>query len=199
MRRTSASGRARLAVLVLAAGGSTRLGRPKQLVRRRGETLLLRTCRLADAVAPENVIVVLGADALRMRTAVRRHYAKSRIVHNANWREGMAGSIRAGLAVLPPGTAGLLILLVDQPRIEAADLGRLAVRWRRTPGRAAAAFYFGRPGAPAIIPRRAFRELRTLEGDTGARQLLGRLRGVTLVAMPAAAFDIDTPEDVARL
>jgi molybdenum cofactor cytidylyltransferase len=199
MRRSSASARTRLAALVLAAGGSTRLGRPKQLLRRHGETLLLRTCRLARAVAGENVIVVLGADALRMRRAVRRRYPTFCIAHNARWREGMAGSIRAGLVEVPAGTAGLLILLVDQARIEARDLRLLAARGRRSPARAAAALHSGRPGAPAIIPRRSFRDLRSLEGDTGARQLLGRLRDVSPVAMPAAAIDVDTAADLARL
>ena len=199
MRKTSASGRPRLAALVLAAGGSTRLGRPKQLVRLRGEPLLIRTCRMASAVTDGAVIVVLGADALRLRGLLERHGNKLTIVHNAAWREGMAGSLRAGLARVPPGTDGLLILLVDQARVATADLVRLVDRWRRHSGRRAAAHYQGRAAVPAIIPRRLFAALRSLEGDTGARKLLQGLDGLSLVAMPTAAFDIDTPQDVAAL
>jgi molybdenum cofactor cytidylyltransferase len=97
------------------------------------------------------------------------------------------------------GTDGLLILLVDQARVETADLVRLVDRWRRHHSRPAAAQYQGRAAVPAIIPRRHFAALRELEGDTGARKLLQRLERLSLVAMPTAAFDIDTPQDVAAL
>jgi molybdenum cofactor cytidylyltransferase len=185
---------------VLAAGGSSRLGRPKQLLRLRGEPLLLRACRLARAVAGHNVIVVLGAESRRLRCLMRSRQPSLQIAHNAHWRDGMAGSIRAGLRQVPPVTDGLLILLVDQVKIEVADLERLVLRWRCCPGRPAAAAYPGRPGGvPAVIPRREFRALRSLTGDSGARQLFGTLARMNLVTMPAAALDIDTPQDAAHL
>jgi molybdenum cofactor cytidylyltransferase len=199
MRRSSAAKSPRLAALVLAAGGSTRLGRPKQLLRLRGETLLARACRLARSAADGAVIVVLGAEALRMQSVLRQRDRGLSIVHNAGWRDGMAGSLHAGLAALPEGTDGLLILLVDQARIEPADLRRLVELWRRRPARPAASFYLGRAGVPAVIPRRHFKDLRSLEGDVGARQLLRRVGRITPVPMPAAAFDVDTPEDAAEL
>ena len=199
MRTTSARRRPRLAALVLAAGGSSRLGEPKQLLRLRGEPLLLRACRMASAVADAGVIVVLGAGALRLRSLLRRHGGPATIVHNARWSEGMAGSLRAGLAAAPRDTGGLLINLVDQPEIEAADLLRLVRQWRKRPGRPAAAYYQGHPGVPAVIPRRLFGALRTIEGDAGARKILACAVDVSLLAMPAAAVDIDTPEDAAKL
>jgi molybdenum cofactor cytidylyltransferase len=154
---------------------------------------------MASVVTDGAVIVVLGADALRLRGLLQRHGRKLTIVHNARWRDGMAGSLRAGLARVPPRTDGLLILLVDQARVDTGDLLRLAKGWQRRPGRPAAAHYEGRAAVPAIIPRRHFAALRTLEGDTGARQLLQRLDGPSLVSMPKAAFDIDTPQDLAAL
>jgi len=199
MRTTSARRRPRLAALVLAAGGSSRLGVPKQLLRLRGEPLLLRACRLASAVADVGPIVVLGAGALRLRCLLRRRGVAVTIVHNAGWREGMASSLRAGVARVPRCTDGLLVALVDQPGVKAADLARLAGRWRRRPGWPAAAYYQGRVGAPAIIPRRLFGSLRALQGDTGARQLLGEMGTLSLLALPAAAVDIDTPRDAAML
>lgn len=199
MRTTSAGLRPRLAALVLAAGGSSRLGEPKQLLRLRGEPLLLRAWRMANAVADVGVVVVLGAGALRLRSLLRRHRCPATIVHNARWSDGMAGSLRAGLAALPRDTSGLLINLVDQPEIEPADLQRLVRQWRRRPGHPAAAYYHGHAGVPAVIPRRLFGALRTLEGDAGARKLLARAGDLSLIAMPAAAVDIDTPEDAAKL
>jgi molybdenum cofactor cytidylyltransferase len=161
--------------------------------------LLLRACRLAAAVADAGVIVVLGAGALRLRCLLRRHRCHVTIVHNAGWREGMASSLRTGVARVPRGTEGLLITVVDQPRVGTADLERLTWHWRRRPGRPSAAFYQGRAGVPAVIPQRYFQRLRELRGDTGARQLLGRTGERSLLAMPAAAFDIDKPEDAAVL
>jgi molybdenum cofactor cytidylyltransferase len=199
MRTTSAGLRPRLAALVLAAGGSSRLGQPKQLLRLRNEPMLLRACRMASAVADGGVIVVLGAGALRLRSLLRRHRCPVTIVHNAVWTEGMAGSLRAGLAVVSRRSDGLMINLVDQPGIESADLMRLAGLWRRSPGRPAAAYYQGRAGVPAIIPRRMFGALRAIEGDKGARHVLGREANLRLVEMPAAAIDIDTPGEAARL
>ena len=199
MRTTSARRRPRLAALVLAAGSSSRLGQPKQLLRLRGEPLLLRACRMASAVADVEVIVVLGAGALRLRSLLQRRRLEITIVHNASWSKGMAGSLRSGLAAVPRGTSGLLISLVDQPGIRSADLLRLVGHWRRRPGRPAAAYYQGSAGVPAVIPRRLFGALRAIEGDKGARQILGRAGDVSLLAMPAAAVDIDTPEDAAKL
>ena len=154
---------------------------------------------MASAVADRAVIVVVGAGALRLRCLLRRRGLELTIVHNAAWRDGMASSLRAGLARVPRDTDGLLIAVVDQARVGAADLARLAGQWRRRPGRPAAAHYQGRAGVPAVIPRRMFRDLRKLRGDTGARQILGKARAVNLLAMPAATFDIDTAEDVAAL
>jgi CTP:molybdopterin cytidylyltransferase MocA len=184
---------------VLAAGGSSRLGRPKQLIRLRGEPLLLRACRMASAVADTGIVVVLGAGALRLRTLLQRHARDVVIAHNAAWADGMAGSLRKGLECVLPAADGLLILLVDQPGTTAADLVRLAREWRRSPGRPAAAYYRGSAGAPAIFPRRLFPALRSLQGDHGARQILRKSAAMIAVAIPAAAIDVDTEQDVARL
>jgi CTP:molybdopterin cytidylyltransferase MocA len=144
------------------------------------------------------VIVVLGALASRLRGVVRKAAPHARIVHNADWAEGLASSLKAGLAAVPPGTAALLVLLVDQPNVDSRALLRLVGAWRRHPGAAAAAHYHGSPGVPAILPRRYWRAIRALTGDSGAKSLLLGSR-VTLVAMPEAVLDIDTRADAARL
>ena len=186
--------------LVLAAGGSRRLGTPKQLLRIRGRTLLSRIVNAAEAVTPGRVAVVIGADAHRMRSLIRRHHPGTRSVGNSRWAQGMAGSLRAGLAVLPPGAPAALLLLSDQPAVGEASLRRLIRAWRRHPGKAAAAAYAGVVGVPAILPRPLWREARRLRGDEGARKLL-RMEEMpaTAVHMPEAAWDIDTPGDLQRL
>src|SRR5881394_2835168 len=167
-----ARGRARIACVLLAAGGSSRLGRPKQLVRRGPRPLLLHALDAARG-APfpdEDVVVVLGAEALRLRALLRRHAPRVRIAANARWATGHAGSLH-----------------------------RLVAAWRRRPAFPAAAHYSGRAGVPAVLPRRAWRSLRALDGDAGARALLRGAGAITRVAMPEAELDVDTPADIARL
>jgi len=189
----------KIACVLLAAGGSTRLGRPKQLVRRRGVPLVVRAAEAAVPVVDGPVVAVLGAEALRLRGVLRRRAAPVRVVVNARWADGLAGSLAAGLAALPADTRAVLILLADQPEVGPEALARLIDAWRRHPARAAASLYGGRAGVPAILPHRLFRAARTLDGDRGARALLRSLPDVTLVPMPEAALDIDTPDDLRRL
>ena len=186
--------------MLLAAGGSRRLGRPKQFLRYRGRPLLLLAVAAARSALPRSpLIVVVGADALRVRLALRRAHCRARVVRNAQWQEGMATSLRAGLAAADRTAKAALMLLVDQPLVDAAALARLVAAWRRRPGVPAVARYDGRVGVPAVIPRRHWRALKSLRGDEGARALLRGSATLTLVDMPEAALDVDTPADVRRL
>src|SRR6185369_12983758 len=189
MTRPGGKWRAQIACVLLAAGGSSRLGRPKQLVRVGNRPLLLNALAAArDALGPDGAtVVVLGAGALRLRTLLRHSAPRAsdgarptRVAYNARWRAG-------------------LVTLVDQPNVDAAALGRLIAAWRTRPGLPAAAHYAGRAGVPAILPRRLWHAARLLEGDVGARALLRSAPKVTLVEMPEAELDVDTVEDLARL
>lgn len=199
MAKPSAIASLGLTAVVLAAGGSSRLGRPKQLLRHGGEPLIARAARLAQRAAGGRVIVVLGAERLRLQSSLRRRGHAVYVAYNARWRDGLAGSLRTGLACVPASAKAALVLLTDQALLDAADLERLVAHWLRRPDRPAAACYDGDAGAPAIIPRRLFRHVRRLDGDIGARHLLRELPGLTLVGMPAAGFDVDTPADAAAL
>ena len=182
--------------MLLAAGGSRRFGSPKQLARFRGRPLLAHALDAARGALPSApLIVVVGAAALRVRLAVRRTHRGAHIVANPDWKLGMATSLRAGLAATPPGARAALVLLVDQPGVDAAALKRLVTAWRRRRGTPAASRYAGKTGVPAVLPRRHWRALRDLRGDEGARALL-RDNRVTYVDMPEAALDVDTPADL---
>ena len=162
--------------------------------------LLLRAVDLASAiVGPQSVIVVLGAHALRLRALLRRDRAPARAVLNARWRDGLASSLQAGLRAAPARTEAVLILLVDQPSVDARALHRLIDAWRKRPALPAAARYAGHAGVPAILPRGVWPAVQRLRGDVGARALLRDAAQLTLVDTPEAAFDIDTPDDLARL
>jgi molybdenum cofactor cytidylyltransferase len=187
-----------LHVLVLAAGASVRLGQPKQLVRVGGRPALHSVVSQATAIAGHAVTVVIGAHAAEL-THLLQHSGVSLIV-NRNWEEGMASSIRFGIAALPPACDAVLIQLGDQVAVTADDLRRLVSAWRGEDSVVAAAMYRGTVGVPAIFPRWCFSELSQLRGDVGAKSILDRYRDrVARVAMPNAAVDLDTAEDLARL
>jgi molybdenum cofactor cytidylyltransferase len=187
-----------LHAIVLAAGASSRFGSAKQLVRVAGRPLLHTAVARAAEVAGTAVSVVLGARAAEL-TPLLKH-SQSSVVINRDWREGMASSIRAGVARLPPGCTAVLLMLVDQAAVTAEDLKRLVNAWRRQPDYIAAARYGTTTGVPAIFPRSSFPDLQSLRGDTGARVLLQRNPDrVVRVPMASAAIDIDTPEDLLKL
>lgn len=190
----------RLACVILAAGGSSRLGRPKQLLRRRTQPLLLATVAAARAQGCAPITVVLGAEAQRLRSLLARQARGVRVVYNAAWREGMGSSVRAALPAARRLGGGTLFLVVDQPLVGAHELARLVRSWQRQPGLPIAAYYEGRAGVPAIVPNRRLRRIRMLRGDAGLRWLLrdGAMR-IRLCELPEAAIDVDTPQDWARL
>jgi len=187
-----------LHAIVLAAGASTRFGSPKQLVRLAGRPLLHTAVTRAAEVTGNALIVVLGAQAAELAPLLK--HSAGTIVVNHEWREGLASSIRTGVAHLPAACTGAMLVLADQAAVSADDLKRLAGSWRRQPQCIAAAMYAGTIGVPAIFPRSSFRELAELRGDAGARTLLRRNSDrLVRVAMESAAIDLDTPEDLLAL
>jgi molybdenum cofactor cytidylyltransferase len=187
-----------LHAVVLAAGPSTRFGSAKQLVRVGGRPLLHTAVTRAAEVTGNALIVVLGAGAAELAPLLK--HSPGSVVVNHEWREGLASSIRAGVARLPAACSGVMLVLADQAAVSADDLRRLAGSWRKQPQYIAAAMYAGTCGAPAIFPRSAFRELSELRGDAGARMLLRRNADrMVRVPMPSAALDVDTPEDLLAL
>ncbi len=185
-------------VILLAAGASRRFGGPKQLARLGGETLLHRAARVALGCRPAGCVVVLGANATRLRRELRDLPVNP--VFNRRWRSGLAGSLRAGLAALPPSAASALVLLADQAAIGPADLELLIAASRRAPRAIVTARADALRRPPTIFPRRLFAELRRLRGDTGAKRLLSDARRrVVELEIPGAALDIDWPEDLARI
>lgn len=190
----------RLAGLLLAAGASRRLGRPKQLLLHRGRTLVERAAEAALAACDGGVVAVLGANRAEVEAALAGRPLE--IVANPRWEEGIGRSLVVGVARLPSDCDGVLVLLCDQPRVAEASLQKLVQGWRTEPDRVVAAAYGSDHGAgvPAIFPRRCFASLGALTGDTGARALIAREGDAALrVAMPEAAFDVDDEAAAAAL
>ncbi len=192
-RNTAASS---LHVMVLAAGSSSRFGSPKQLADVAGRPLLARVLDTVSQLQRRHAVtVVLGAHAERLEPLVRE--AAANVAFNPEHAQGIASSIRVGLAQAPIDARGVLIALADQVAVTADDLRQLVTRWEQQPDRIVAAQYAGTIGVPAIFPADLFRELFELQGDRGARAVLRRHpERVISVPMPAAAQDVDTPADL---
>jgi CTP:molybdopterin cytidylyltransferase MocA len=189
----------KIAAIILAAGASRRLGRPKQLVEYKGERLIERAVRIAREAGLEPVIVVLGAEMDAVRAQVRDE--RVLFVENDAWQEGIASSMRAGLDMLEtigPDAEGALIMPCDQPRLNAEHLSWMASLF--VEGSIVASTYAGVRGVPAVFPRNAWSELMKLSGDVGARKLLSSPEWrVVEVAFEGGEVDIDAPEDLAEL
>lgn len=188
----------RIGAVILAAGSSSRLGQPKQLLTVDGETLLRRAVRIAEQASADPVIVVLGAHAERLRKELAGTTATP--VYCERWQDGMGASLAAGVAALPPELDAALILLCDQPRVQTAHLRQLIARAEETAALIVAASYNNGLGAPALFRRALFANLQTIPGDKGARYLIQQHRAQTIAfPLPEAADDVDTPDDLERL
>ncbi len=180
-------------VIILAAGTSARMGAAKQLLDCAGEPLLLRMVRVALASQAEEVVVVLGARMAECAAVLAGQPV--RLIENPAWQEGMASSIRAGVAALPPEVAGCVIMLGDQPLVTPALLDEMFAAGRPI----VAAAYDGIAGPPVYFARRFFDELLALQGEHGARKLLqAHAAELTSIPFAAAECDLDTPQDYAR-
>lgn len=198
---TSPSPPRRLGCIILAAGPSSRMGTPKQLIEFRGAPLVVHAVQAALEAPVWPVIVVLGAHAERIRPVLAKLPVLA--VENPAWPEGMASSIRCGIASLGEFSRDLdggVLALCDQPAFSAEAIRRLLRAQHETGLGIAAARYSGRNGAPALFSREYFPELLSLTGETGARTLLNRSPDlVASVEMPELELDLDTPADCERL
>lgn len=193
--------RFRFGAVILAAGASTRMGAPKQLLELGGRPLLVRAVEAALASPAWPVVVVLGAHAEKIRPVLAR--LPVLIADSPAWAEGMAASIRAGVTTLRQFSRaldGALVALCDQPAFSADVIAQLVAAQRTTGRSIVAAHYRGRHGAPALFLRDHFETLAHLTGEEGARTLLnGDPARVASVDLPALALDLDTPEDFAAV
>lgn len=187
-------------IIVLAAGGSSRMGRPKQLLRLEGETLVRRAADTAVASTCGPVVVVLGAHSDEVRAELEG--LPVTIAENPEWEAGMGTSIAVGMAAVeaaaPSAPGAIVIMLCDQPGVTPAHLKALVSAWQRS-GSPVASEYGGAIGVPALLPSSLFPDLGRLSGAAGAKSLLRSCRN-DVIAVPflAGALDIDTPEEYAR-
>lgn len=189
-------------IVILAAGGSTKLGSPKQLVQFQGKTVFRRSVESALACDPDSLIVVLGSRAEEI--SIEAEGLPVEIVINNEWEVGISSSIKAGLArliELRPDIDAVIIMLSDQPFVDAKTIRSLFDTYLTSGKPIVASEYDGVVGVPALFDRVMFDGLMKLEGDAGARVIIRQSASENIATIPApeAAFDIDTPQDRDRL
>lgn len=190
-----------IAIVVLAAGSSERMGQPKQLLPWGQTTLLGHAVNVALASAADRVVVILGYQAETFREALADR--PMRVVINQEWATGLASSVRAGLATVPDAEA-VVFLPTDQPRVTPALVDRVIATYRAT-GQPIVMLRCGdRRAPPALFARAMFPALQNLTGDQGGRALVDahadQVAWVDLDEDDAACLaDVDTPADYAVL
>jgi molybdenum cofactor cytidylyltransferase len=185
----------KLQIVVLAAGFSSRFGRPKPLARVCGVSLLRRTLCVARGVRAARIIVVVPRNAARYRVEARG--MKVRWAVNSRRAQGLSSSVRRGIAAARYASA-VLLMPSDLIHLKSREFLQLVRRWQSAPRRLIARRLDFSGAAPLILPRWLYSRASSLAGDVGLRELIRQLPADSriLVEMPSAAWDVDTPQDL---
>ena len=199
-----------IAAVILAAGGSSRFARPKQLVQFRGKSLLRRIVDAAAGAKCSPVVVVIGSETAKTRDELAGTSAIA--VENKDWQRGIGTSIRAGVqgaidnttkegrpsaVSKPPLLEGIVLLTCDQPFVEAQTIEQLIALRKKTKKAIVASSYSDTLGVPALFDRSCFAELLALDDDSGAKPIiLSKRERVAEFPFPEGKIDIDTLEDL---
>jgi molybdenum cofactor cytidylyltransferase len=189
----------KLSILILAAGNSSRLGRPKQLVEFEGKTLIERITETALSVS-EDVLIVLGGNAELIFPKLEGFKNTISNVFNPDWKEGIGSSIRFGVEKLEAKSDLILILLSDQPFISKVLLQNMLQTYANSQNPIVACVYNNTLGVPILFDKSVFSELLKLSGDKGAKSFLHLYKNrISTIDFPEGIIDIDTLEDVKNL
>lgn len=186
-----------IGIVILAAGSSSRLGEPKQLLQYDNKNLLQNAIDAAVNSDADHVIVVLGANAEEVYHEIDR--SKTHVLVNAEWEEGMASSVRNGmneLLSISPSIAIVILMVCDQPYVSSELLNAIINRYQQTGKKIVACDYGETTGPPALFCKTFFDELMQLKGDAGARKIIRQNDSELItVPFPEGKIDIDTKED----
>ncbi|MEX2161991.1 MAG: selenium cofactor biosynthesis protein YqeC [Anaerolineales bacterium] len=187
-----------IAGILLAAGGSQRLGDPKALLDWKGRPFVRQVAETALAARLSPLVVVTGADAERVEAALSG--LAVRFVRNTSWREGQSTSVKAGLSALPSKIGAALFLMVDQPQLPAALIETLRAEHAGGLAPIVAPMVDGNRSNPVLFDRATFADFAQLQGDVGGRGIFSKHPVTWLPWLdPSLAIDVDTPDDYNRL
>ena len=184
-------------IVLLAAGMSSRLGRPKQLLAYQGDYLLNHAIKVTKQVNVAATVVIIGAEAELLLNEIKNVDVK--VVLNQQFKEGISSSIRCGVQYIQDydrNIENIIIMVCDQPYVDGAHILKLIACHEATGAKIVASIYSDRKGVPALFNKQLFPELLTLKGDTGAKELIKKYTIETAtVFLPLGEIDIDTEEN----
>jgi molybdenum cofactor cytidylyltransferase len=194
---------AQVGAVILAAGTSTRMGRPKQLLPLGGTTVLARAIENVRSAGLLEIVLVLGASAEPIRRQLPQALLKGlKVVINQAYAKGMASSLHEGLSALDPECAAALIVLGDQPLVRPQTLQQIMAGYRRSGSQIVIPSHQGKRGNPVLLGRPVFPEVMALQGDTGCRAIFSNhLDAIFKVEVedPGILLDVDDQDDYDRL
>ena len=187
--------------VILAAGSSSRMGRPKQTLQFQGTSLLRRATLAALDAGCRPIVVVTGANAESSRQELDQLEVYE--AFNPDWQTGMGSSVHAGverLLSIDAEVAAVILLLCDQPHVSSAVVSSLLAAHHSTGKQVIASTYGESFGAPALFSRTLFTELTQLAGSSGAKEIIKRHASAAhFVPFPEGEIDVDTPDDFSDL
>jgi molybdenum cofactor cytidylyltransferase len=188
----------RVAGIVLAAGGSERLGEPKQLLDWKGTPFIRAVVMKAIAAGLDQVVVVTGAFSEKTSKAVQGLPVK--IIHNENWSEGQSTSVKKGIESLDQNIGAAVFLLVDQPQVSSTLIKKLIETYSISKEPIIGTLVDGQRGNPVLFDRSTFADLGNIQGDKGGRQIFSKypVRWMPWLDQ-IMALDVDNPGDYEKL
>jgi molybdenum cofactor cytidylyltransferase len=185
-----------IVAVVLAAGLSSRMGKPKQTLRIGGKSMLEKVLEVFRKSKVDAAVVVLGAREREVRKKVA--FKGEKVVYNPRYAEGMSGSLKLGLTEAGPWAEAVIVALGDQPYITSATVNKLVKAYRDSAAPVVVPVYKGRRGNPVLFDRRIFAQIMRISGDEGAKSVIEKNRSALLevtVEDQGVLTDIDTPDD----
>jgi molybdenum cofactor cytidylyltransferase len=193
-------GCSRIACMILAAGMATRFGSVKQLARIRGKPLLQRSLDAANSSLSDYVMLIVGSNSSEILSKI--NLGRAQVVFNNNFLRGQSTSIKCGITNLPADSAGVIIMVADQPFVKSIHLDKIIRIFKSGKlSEVVALSHDGQPRNPVLIPKRLFPKLVKLRGDVGARSIIrgySRLRLVE-ISDEKVFLDVDTRSAVSEL
>ena len=190
----------KIAHLILAAGGSTRMGQPKQLIEWKGETLVNHAIKKAQQTEVETIYVVLGANAEKIKETISDYNIQ--IIFNSVWQKGLGSSISVGINYITKHGKydGVLIRLIDNPTLALEHYRQLIALFKSKRLPIVASEYNDTHGVPAIFGGEFFEALQQLQTDKGAKSIMKQYWNQVLFLKSDTDFvDLDTPEDLKKI
>jgi molybdenum cofactor cytidylyltransferase len=188
------------ATIVLAAGSSSRMGNPKQLIKIEGETLIQKAIKSSIDAGATHTVVVLGAKRAEIIENLKNFPV--RLIINSDWEKGMGNSLKFGIEFITnhfPDVDFVMILVCDQPFVNATHIKKIVEEYQKTKAPIVASYYSEKNGVPALFHKSFFKDLLAIDDQQGAKKIIEQNAAIVKsIDFSSGVIDLDTPEDLKK-